>query len=365
MSYDAVVIGAGFSGAVIAERLASQSQLKVLVVEKRPHIGGNAYDRVHDSGIMIQEYGPHIFHTNDSEVFGYLSKFTGWNSYVHRVLAYVDQKYVSLPINVETLETLYSKPFTPESAQAFLEQRRIRKENIENARDMVVTKIGEELYELLFRNYTLKQWGIAPEQLDASVTARVPVRFSRDTRYFTDRYQGLPTDGFTALIERILAHPNVEVLLDTDYETVRESLDYKFLIYTGPLDRFFAYKHGRLPYRSLQFDFRQEGVEWWQPVGVVNYPNDEKYTRITEFKHLYQQQNPTTVICYEYPSEYSEPYYPIPTQENRLICMAYEQEKRLLDNTYFVGRLAQYSYINMDQAVARALDLYRKLRRLL
>ncbi|UCD50870.1 MAG: UDP-galactopyranose mutase, partial [Phycisphaerales bacterium] len=299
MTYDFLIVGAGPAGCVLAERLACGSGQKVLLIERRDHLAGNAYDYVNEEGLFVQRYGPHIFHTTMKRVWDYLNRFTEWNDYVHRVLARVNDKLVSLPINLETMEQLYDRSFTSDQLKAWFEQRKVSVESIENARDVVVSQVGEELYELFFRNYTKKQWGLDPEQLAAEVTRRLPVRYDRDTRYFADPYQGLPREGFTALFERMISHPNITVRLDTEYPRDTASQKYRQLIYTGPIDAFFDYACGPLPYRSLVFEFATLDAEWFQPVGVLNYPNEEDYTRITEFKHLYCQPHPKTTVCYE------------------------------------------------------------------
>jgi UDP-galactopyranose mutase len=357
MRYDIVVVGAGCAGAVVAERIASQAGLSILVLEKRPHIGGNAYDNVDETGIFIQKYGPHIFHTNNRRVFQYLSQFAELNKYEHRVLAEVRGKRVYLPIGIETLEKLYDRSFTRETATEFLNKRRVHLSTIRNARDMVVSQVGEELYTLFFEKYTFKQWGIAADELDTSVTARLPVRLNRDTRYFLDAYQGLPLGGFTAMFRRMLSHPNIELRLNVDYKPVIDLLDYNTLVYTGPIDYFFDYKYGVLPYRSLTFRFETLDTERCQESGVVNFPNEHDYTRITEFKHLYMQKHEKTTICYEYPAADGSPYYPIPNHCYRDIYRLYAEEASRLDNVYFVGRLAEYRYMNMDEAMASALEL--------
>ncbi len=362
MSYDYLIVGAGCAGCVLAERLAHDLRREVLLVDRRSHVGGNAHDCRNDDGIYIQPYGPHIFHTTDRRVWDYLCRFTEWNDYVHRVLAVVGDKKVYLPINLDTMERLYDRPFTPETLRTYLDERRVRLGTIRNARDVVVSQVGEELYELFFKNYTRKQWGLAPEQLDAQVTRRLPVRFDRDTRYFADPYQGLPTDGFTAMFERMLDSPDITLRLNTDYQDLAHSERYHKLIYTGPIDEFFGWTHGRLPYRSLIFRFETLDVERFQEAGVVNYPNEQDYTRITEFKHLYRQRCPRTTICYEYSAAEGPPYYPIPTPAHRELYRRYAAQAARLDDVYFLGRLAQYEYLNMDQVVGRALDLFDRIR---
>lgn len=362
MKTDFLIIGAGFAGCTLAERIASQLDRKVLIVEKRDHIGGNAYDYYNDDGIMIQKYGPHIFHSNLKEVWNYLSRFTEWNGYVHRVLARVKGKEVYLPINLDTMERLYDRKFSPEELQEYFEQKRVRLDQIENSRDVVVSQVGEELYELFFRNYTKKQWGVYPEELDPQVTKRLPVRFDHDTRYFTDKYQGIPKHGFVKMFEKMLEHKNIPpVMLNTDYKEIIDSVSFDKLIYTGPIDYYFDYIHGKLPYRSLDFKLETLEMDKYQNAGVVNFPNDYDYTRITEFKQLYLQKHPKTTICYEYPKSEGEPYYPIPKKEYQEIYQKYKTEADRLKSVFFLGRLAQYRYLNMDQVVDGALNLFNSI----
>jgi len=331
-------------------------------VERRNHIGGNAHDFRNEQGLLVQRYGPHIFHTSDKAVWDYLCRFTQWNGYVHRVLAKVGAKQVYLPINLDTMERLYDRPFTPDEMRQYFERHRVPLTRIENARDVVVSQVGTELYELLFKNYTKKQWGLFPEELDAEVTRRLPVRFDRDTRYFTDPWQGIPSQGYTPMFERMLDSPNIDVRLEADYKDVARSVGFTQLIFTGAIDEFFGYRHGRLPYRSEIFRFETLPVERFQDAAVVNYPNEQDYTRITEFKQLYLQEHPQTTICYEYGSDEGPACYPVPTAANRALYARYKAEADKLDATHFVGRLAQYQYLNMDQVVARALELFQKIR---
>ncbi|MBP7052477.1 MAG: UDP-galactopyranose mutase [Phycisphaerae bacterium] len=359
---DWLVVGAGLAGCVLAERIANIVQQKVLLIDRRNHIGGNAYDYRDEHGLFVQKYGPHIFHTNIEPVWDYLSRFTAWNGYTHRVLANVAGKEVPLPISIETMERLYGRAFTPEQLREHFEQRRLRLPKIENARDVVVSQVGTELYELLYRNYTRKQWGLDPEQLDPQVTGRLPVRFDRDTRYFTDPHQGLPDEGYTRMFERMLDSPNIEVRLGTEYRDIAKGTYPGGRIFTGPIDEFFNFRHGRLPYRSLRFRFETAAVERFQNAGVVNYPDEQDHTRITEFKHLYLQEHPYTTICYEYGTAEGPPCYPVPTPANRALYERYRALADGLDGTHFVGRLAQYEYLNMDQVVCRALALFEKIR---
>ncbi len=357
---DYLVVGAGFAGAVAAERLARGSGKQVLLVDRRPHIGGNAYDHYDEAGILVHKYGPHIFHTNSKEVFDYLSRFTEWRPYQHKVLASVDGQLVPIPINLDTINRLYGLHLNSFEMEDFLASRAESKESVRTSEDVVVSKVGRELYEKFFRGYTRKQWGIDPSELDAQVTARVPTRTNRDDRYFTDAYQSMPRHGFTRMFASMLDHPNIRFLLNTDYRDVRDVLPYRDLIYTGPVDEFFDFQFGRLPYRCLEFKHETHNQPQYQPVAVVNYPNDYEFTRVTEFKHLTGQEHPKTSIVFEYPRAEGDPYYPIPRRENAEL---YKQYQLLAEESgvHFVGRLATYKYYNMDQVVAQALTSYARL----
>ncbi|MBD2459567.1 UDP-galactopyranose mutase [Oscillatoria sp. FACHB-1407] len=359
--FDYLIVGAGFAGSVLAERLANQSDKKVLVVDIRNHIAGNAYDHYNESGILVHKYGPHIFHTNSRDVFEYLSNFTEWRRYEHRVLASVDGQLVPIPINLDTINKLYGLNLTSFEVAEFFASVAESKEYIRTSEDVVVSKVGRELYEKFFRNYTRKQWDIDPSELDKSVTARVPTRTNRDDRYFTDTYQAMPLHGYTRMFERMLDHPNIKVMLNTDYREIQNFIPYKQMIYTGPVDSFFDYRYGKLPYRSLEFKHETLNEPVHQPQAVINYPNEHLYTRVTEFKYLTGQEHPKTSIVYEYPRAEGDPYYPVPRPENAEL---YKQYKALADatpNVHFVGRLATYKYYNMDQVVAQALALYAQL----
>jgi UDP-galactopyranose mutase len=359
--FDYLVVGAGFAGSVLAERLASVLNQRVLVVDKRPHIGGNAYDRHDDHGVLIHPYGPHIFHTNSADIFDYLSRFTEWRPYQHRVRASVDGQLVPMPINLDTVNQLYGLSLTSFELEKFFESVAEKKDSVKTSEDVVVSKVGRELYNKFFRGYTRKQWGMDPSELDASVTARVPTRTNRDDRYFTDTYQAMPLHGYTRMFEKMLAHPNIKVMLNTDYREVADLLPWRHMIYTGPVDSFFNFKYGKLPYRSLEFRHVNLKQERFQPVGTVNYPNDYGYTRISEFKHITGQEHPTTSVVYEYPRAEGDPYYPVPKAENAELYRRYEAEADAMDNVTFVGRLATYKYYNMDQVVGQALTTFKRL----
>lgn len=359
--FDFLIVGAGFAGSVLAERLANEAGKKVLIIDKRPHIGGNAFDHYNEAGILVHKYGPHIFHTNSREVFEYLSNFTEWRPYEHRVLASVDGQLVPIPINLDTINRLYGLTLTSLQAEEFLNSLAQRKDQIRTSEDVIVSKVGRELYEKFFRNYTRKQWDLDPSELDASVTARVPVRTNRDDRYFSDTYQAMPLRGYTWLFENMLNHPNIKILLNADYREVMGVIPYQELIYTGPVDEFFDYCYGKLPYRSLEFKHQTIDKNVWQPAPVVNYPNEHLYTRVTEFKYLTGQEHPKTSIVYEYPRAEGDPYYPVPRTENAEIYKRYKALALATKSVHFVGRLATYKYYNMDQVVAQALSLYARI----
>jgi UDP-galactopyranose mutase len=359
--FDYLVVGSGFAGSVIAERLAREADQSVLLVDKRNHIGGNAYDCYDDAGILIHRYGPHIFHTNSEDVIDYLSQFTEWRRYEHRVLASVDGRLVPMPINVDTINLLYGTSLSALDVEAFLQRLAEPREEIRTSEDFVVSKVGRELYEKFFRNYTRKQWGLDPSELDASVTARVPTRFNRDDRYFTDRFQQMPLHGFTRMFERMLSHRKIKTLLNCDWREIRDAISYRSLIYTGPIDEFFDFDLGKLPYRSLEFRFETLDCERLQPAGVINFPNEHSYTRVTEFKYLTGQKHRQTTVVYEYPRPEGDPYYPVPRPQNSELYKRYKLRADALPNVHFVGRLATYKYYNMDQVVAQSLATFERI----
>jgi len=362
-AYDYLVVGAGFAGAVLAERLASQHDAHVLVVDKRPHIAGNAYDRHDAAGVLIHQYGPHIFHTNSDEIVDYLSQFTRWRPYEHRVLGQVRDKLVPIPINRTTLNLLFGLDLkSDEDAAAYLASRAEPVDEIRTSEDVVISAVGRELYELFFQGYTRKQWGLDPSELDKAVTARVPTRTNTDDRYFTDAHQIMPRDGYTAMFSAMLDHPNIDVLLGTDYHDVEKEIEAGHVIFTGPIDEYFDFRYGKLPYRSLRFEHSTVDEEQFQPVATVNYPDPAvPYTRITEYKHLTGQQHAKTSITYEYPSAEGDPYYPIPRPENQALFKKYEALADATPGVTFVGRLATYRYYNMDQVVGQALAAFRRI----
>jgi UDP-galactopyranose mutase len=359
--FDYLIVGAGFAGSVLAERLAAGSDKKILICDKRPHIGGNAYDHYNEAGILVHKYGPHIFHTNSREVFEYLSRFTEWRSYQHRVRASVDGQIVPIPINLDTINTLYGLNLTSFEVEEFFKKLAEPCEQIRTSEDVVVSKVGRELYEKFFRNYTRKQWGLDPSELDASVTSRVPTRTNRDDRYFTDSYQAMPQHGFTRLFENMLDHPNIKVLLNCDYREIEGQIPFRKMIYTGPVDAYFEYCFGNLPYRSLEFKHETHDRPVYQSAPVVNYPNEQLYTRITEFKYLTGQEHGKTSIVYEFPKAEGDAYYPVPRKENAEVYAKYKTLADATPDVQFVGRLATYKYYNMDQIVAQALTVYAKI----
>lgn len=359
--HDWLVVGAGFAGSVIAERIATQRGERVLVIDRRPHIAGNAYDHLDDAGLMIHRYGPHIFHTNSAAIVEYLSQFTEWRPYEHRVLAMVDGMLLPIPINLDTVNRLYGMELDSEGMERWLEGVREPVAKIETSEDVVVSTVGRELYEKFFRGYTRKQWGLDPSELAKSVTARIPTRTNRDDRYFTDTYQQMPKAGYTAMFGRMLDHPKIEVRLGVDYRALKDQGLAARTVYTGPIDEFFDFRLGRLPYRSLRFEHVTEDREWAQPVGTVNYPQTEAYTRITEYKHLTGQVHPKTSLTYEYPMAEGDPYYPVPRPENEALFKRYEALAAAMPDVWFVGRLATYRYYNMDQVVGQALATFGRI----
>ncbi len=359
--YDWLVVGAGFAGAVLAERLASERDETVLVIDRRPHVAGNAFDHLDEAGVLVHRYGPHIFHTNSDAVFAHLSRFTGWRPYEHRVLGEVDGMRVPIPINLDTINTLYGLDLSEDELEDWFAARAEPVAEIRTSEDVVVSRVGRELYEKFFQGYTRKQWALDPSELDRAVTARVPVRSNRDDRYFTDTHQAMPLHGYTAMFERMLDHPNITVRTSTDYADVLGKVSFRRLVWTGPVDEFFGHRFGRLPYRSLRFRHETLDQERFQPVGTVNFPQTEEFTRVSEYKHLTGQVHPRTSITYEYPTADGDPYYPIPRPENQALYKRYEALADATADTWFVGRLATYRYLNMDQVVGQSLATFARL----
>jgi UDP-galactopyranose mutase len=360
VKFDYLIVGAGFCGSTLAERLARAGK-HVLIVDRRQHIAGNAYDHYNDDGLLVHRYGPHIFHTNSKDVFEYLSMFTSWRPYEHRVRASVNGQLVPIPINLDTINALYGTRLTSFEVAGFLAERAEARASIATSEDVIISKVGRELYELFFKHYTRKQWGLDPSELDAQVIARIPVRTNRDDRYFSDTYQAMPLHGYTRMFERMLDHPRIKVLLNTDYAQIEDAIPFNEVIYTGPIDEFFDYRFGRLPYRSLRFEHVTVNEAQAQPVAVLNFPNQHAYTRVTEFKHLTGQIHPRSSLVFEYPTDEGDPYYPIPTDRNAELYKRYQALARDTPGVYFAGRLGTYKYYNMDQVTAQALTLFRKL----
>ncbi len=366
MKVDIVIIGAGISGSVLAERYASAGK-KVLVLEKRDHIAGNCFDYIDDNGILISKYGAHLFHTAYKRVWEYVNRFADWYEYEHKVLAKVDEKLVPIPVNMETVNILFDLSIaTEKEMKAWLEENRIPIKDPQNGEEAVLNKVGPILYEKMFRHYTKKQWDKYPEELNASVLNRIPVRTNSDNRYFSDKYQALPVGGYTKIFEKMLDHPNIEVKLNTDYFDVMHMISgHQKIFYTGPIDRFFEFKHSlkdKLEYRSINFVAETVNKEFFQSNSVVNYPGLEvNYTRIVEYKHFGNQKSSKTTIVKEYTTDEGDPYYPVLNEKNLAIYRKYQQEAAKMKNVYFVGRLANYKYFNMDEAFKNALELYDSL----
>ncbi|MEW6219441.1 MAG: UDP-galactopyranose mutase [Thermodesulfobacteriota bacterium] len=358
--FDYCIVGAGLAGCVLAERLASQAGRRVLVVERRDHIGGNCFDYYDEAGILVHKYGPHYFRTNRRHVFAYLSQFTDWHYVYYRIRVMVDGRLVPLPINLDTVNELYGSSWDSEACQAFFARTRATIPQPANSEEVILAKVGRDLYEKIYEAYTVKQWGLSPRELDPSVCARIPVRFNRDDRYFTDRYQAMPKDGYHRLFARLLAHPKIHLLLKTDWHEIRQAIPFGKLIYTGPIDAFFDHCYGRLPYRSLRFEHETLDQEVFQPVSQVNYPVDYDFTRIVEIKHVTGQRHPKTTIVREYPEADGEPYYPVPRPESQALLEQYLAAARPT-GVHFIGRLAQYRYLNMDEVVDEALALFERL----
>lgn len=363
--FDFLIVGAGFAGAVLAERLSSQLGKRCLIVERRNHIAGNAYDHYDDAGILLHNYGPHYFRTNSQRIVGYLSQFTEWHKVEYTILSWTQGRYWHFPINLNTFEQLIGRPSTTEEMEAQLAEWRVKIDNPKNSEEVIVSQVGWKLYEMFFKNYTRKQWQRDAKDLDASVCGRIPIRTNRDDRYLSERFQALPKKGYTAMFRKILSHPKIEVRLNTDYRDIRKQVQFKHLIYTGPIDEYFGHCFGHLPYRSLRFEPETLPQEFFQPAMQVNYPNDHDFTRIVEIKHATGQKLPSTTIVREYPQNFvfgREPYYPIPASDAKALYSRYVQRAALEKDVSFVGRLATYRYYNMDQVVGMALAEFDRLR---
>lgn len=360
MMFDVIVVGCGLSGCTSA-RILAEVGYKVLVIERHKHIAGHCHDYKDENGITVHTYGPHIFHTNNKKVWDFVNRFSEFHYYQHRVLSYVEGKFTPFPINRDTIAQVFGIELATYEVEEFLEKqvKRSKYNNPpKNFRDVVVSQVGERLYELFFKNYTLKQWEKDPEELSPEIAKRIPIRTSRDDRYFSDKYQGIPKQGYTKMVENMLDHPNISLMLGVDYFEVRDLFKPKLTIYTGELDRFFDYMYGKLEYRSLRLELKVIDKEYYQPVAVVNYPNDYDWTRITEYKHFLSEKSDKTTVCFEYPLPKGEPYYIVMTQENLERREKYMKEVEKLEKTgeyIFVGRLAEYKYYNMDQVIEEAI----------
>lgn len=365
MKFDYLIVGAGFSGAVLAERLASQRGKRCLVIDKRPHIAGNAYDRPSDAGVLIHQYGPHYFRTNSQRIVDYLSNFTEWHPVDYNILSWTQDAYWQFPINLNTFEQIIGRESTSEEMQRTLDEWKVPISDPQNSEEVIISQVGWKLYEMFFKNYTRKQWNRDPKELDASVCGRIPIRTNRDNRYLSENFQALPKDGYTQMIHRILDHPNITVSLNTAFEDAAKTTSWDHLVWTGPIDEYFGHRFGPLPYRSLRFEFETKQQEYFQPAMQVNYPNDFDYTRIVEIKHATGQKLPVTTIAREFPDEWTlgkEAYYPIPAPDTAVLYKQYAELARAERAVSFIGRLATYRYYNMDQVVGMALAEFDKLR---
>lgn len=372
--FDVIIIGAGFAGTVMAERLASGQGKNVLVVERRSHIGGNCHDRRDENGILIHTYGPHLFHTDDVEVWEYLSRFTAWDVYQHRVLAVIDGKKVPIPFNLDTLYEVFPESMAGRMEAALLESYAYNTKvpilQLKQSANKDLQFLADFVYEKIFLHYTEKQWGMKPEDIDGAVTARVPVFIGRDGRYFNERFQAVPTHGYTELFRKLLAHPSIKLMLNTSFHdimSIRDNriffLDQPFhgkVIYTGMLDELFDYELGELPYRSVRMSFETVKQESYQEAATVNYPNNYTFTRITEFKKIHPADTRNTTILKEYPQAYvrgeNTPYYPVFTEETRGMYAKYQQKATHVPQLALLGRLAEYRYYDMDDIVKAALE---------
>jgi UDP-galactopyranose mutase len=366
MRFDFLIVGAGFAGSVLAQRIATQLGKTCLIVERRNHIGGNAYDRYDEAGVLVHNYGPHYFRTNSQRIIDYLSRFTEWHEIEYKIFSWTHGRYWQFPINLNTFEQLIGRPSTSEEMEAQLAEWRVVIDNPKNSEDVIVSQVGWRLYEMFFKNYTRKQWQRDAKDLDSSVCGRIPIRTNRDDRYLSERFQALPKNGYTAMFQKMLKHPLIKVRLNTDYREVRTQVAFRHLIFTGPLDEYYDHCFGHLPYRSLRFEPETLSQEFFQPAMQVNYPNDHDFTRIVEIKHATGQQLPFTTIVREYPQNFGpgrEPYYPIPAPDARALYSKYAERAASEKNVSFVGRLATYRYYNMDQIVGMALAEFERLLR--
>jgi len=377
--FDYLIVGAGFSGLTMAERLTTQRGRRVLLVERREHIGGNAYDRYDDHGVLVHTYGPHYFRTNSPRIREYLSRFTDWHPVDYTIRAFARERFWNFPVNLNTFEQWIGRPSTSAEMEAWLAARRVPIENPRNSEEVILSQVGREFYELFFEGYTLKQWRRHPRELDASVCGRIPIRTNRDDRYLREEFQALPAAGYTRMFERMAAAcgDRLRILLQTDYREILPHVRFRHLIYTGPIDEYFDFADGRLPYRSLRFESESFDADalrsreaiagrpgFWQPAMQVNYPGPEPFTRIVEIKHATGQQCTNTTIVREYPQDFgpgTEPYYPIPAPDAAALYARYRERAEATSGVSFIGRLATYRYYNMDQVVGMALAEFDRL----
>ena len=361
MEVNYLIVGAGLTGLTFANLLAQNENKKILIVEKRQHIGGNVYDSYNASNILIHNYGPHIFHTNNREVWNYLSQFTKWRDYQHRVLTFVDGLFVPMPITLETINQIYNINLSQFEMVDFIERQRVKVKQIISSEDVALSNAGRDIYEKFFMNYTIKQWGVPPSELDPTVISRIPLRFNRDTRYFTDHYQGIPKAGYTKMCEQMIDRHNIKLMLNTDYKEVKDEIHCDKMIYTGPIDYFYDNQFGKLKYRSIRFEMEDYDCESFQDAAVVNYPNDYDFTRITEYKKITGQQQLKTTVMKEFPCDGEEPFYPFPTKDWQERYLMYKTKADAEENVIFAGRLAEYRYYNMDVVVARAMGVFESM----
>jgi UDP-galactopyranose mutase len=364
--YDILIVGAGLSGATIAEH-AARDGAKVLVIEKRGHIAGNIYDEVDkESNIRVSKYGAHLFHTNDEEIWEYVQKFGPWQRWDHKVVMDISGTYVPVPVTITTVNTLCGTTIMNEQEmREWYAKECIPNSNPQNSEEVALSRVGRKLYETMFKPYTMKQWNKEPKELDPSVLSRIPIRYDFDDRYFSDRYQALPVNGYTSIVENMLSHPNIEVRCNTDWSDIKETLGKQIpiIVFTGPIDVYFK-DSGLAPleYRSIKFVWTKEKNNgYYQPNSVVNYSEKSNpYTRCVEYKHFLHQKSEYTIYSKEVPCDTGEPYYPIPTKENQDLYQKYVELSKKGSNTHFIGRLASYKYFNMDQAIRNAMNYYNE-----
>lgn len=363
-----LIVGCGLSGAVLAERIASQLHEKVLVIDRRPHIAGNIYDsKDEETGITVHRYGPHVFHTNEKEVWDYLSRFTEWHRFMYRVKAVIDGREVNVPFNLDSLHQVFPRHMAERLEEKLIERFGFNKKifiaDLRNSEDDDLKFLAEYVYQKVFLGYSLKQWGKKPEELPPSVSNRVPVYISRDDRYFQDKYQAIPAKGYTAMVQKMLDHDRIEVRLNTDFKDIRDSISYERLFYSGAIDEFYDYEFGKLPYRSLRFDFVTHDCEYLQSGPQINFPENYDYTRSVEYKYYLDEKSDKTIVSYEFPAPFeegkNERYYPIEDLQNKALYDTYRAYTP--QGVRFIGRLGEYKYYNMDQTVLRALQLFKEI----